>query len=153
MPNVGTVLREEMARVSRREIRKQTQSTKKATAQHRHHIAAMNKKIVELERRVALLTRQAKRQHPAAVAASGNGSASTRLRFVAKGLRSHRNRLGLSADDYAALVGVSANSVYAWEQGKTTPRQEQLAKVAALRGIGKREAARRLELLRRANGR
>ena len=148
MPNVGSVLREEITRLSRREIRKQMQSTKKATTQHRRHIAALNKKVAQFERQFALLTRQAVRQQQASAAASGNRSPSTKTRFVAKGLRSHRNRLGLSAGEFGRLVGVSANSVYAWESGTTTPRKEQLAKIAALRAVGKREAAKRLEAAR-----
>ena len=140
MPNVGSVLRDEITRLSRREIRKQTESTKKATTQHRRHIADLNKKVAQLERQVAVLERQAARQRQSSIAAAGNGSASTKIRFVAKGLRSHRSRLGLSAGDFGRLVGVSANSVYAWESGTTTPRKEQLAKIAALRAIGKREA-------------
>jgi transcriptional regulator with XRE-family HTH domain len=57
-------------------------------------------------------------------------------------------RLGLSAGDFGKLVGVSANSVYAWESGSTIPRREQLAKIAALRAVGKLEAAKRLEAAR-----
>jgi len=145
MGDIAGILREEITRLSRREIRKQMQSTKKATAQHRRHIAALNKKVAQLERQVALLTRQAVRQQQASAAASGNGSPSTKTRFVAKGLRSHRNRLGLSAGEFGRLVGVSANSVYAWESGTTTPREEHLARIVALRVVGKQEAAKRLE--------
>lgn len=41
-------------------------------------------------------------------------------------------------------------SVYHWESGKVRPRPEQVAKLAAIRGLGKREAMERLEML---NGR
>ncbi|HEX7328647.1 MAG TPA: helix-turn-helix transcriptional regulator [Casimicrobiaceae bacterium] len=145
MPNVGSVLREEITRLSRREIRRQTQHTKKLTAEHRHHIAALNRKLVELERTLTKLVRHAASQTSAAAGTSGHGTEGPKLRFVAKGLRSHRDRLGLSASDFGKLVGVSANSVYAWESGTTTPRREQLAKIAALRTMGKREAMKRLE--------
>jgi len=57
-------------------------------------------------------------------------------------------RLGLSAADYARLVGVSSLTIYNWEHGKSRPRKEQLAALVAVRGIGKREALRRLELLK-----
>jgi DNA-binding transcriptional regulator YiaG len=144
MPNVGSVLRDEIKRLSRREIRLQTEPTKKATTQNRHHIAALNRKVAQLERQLALLARHATRQQqPSDRTAAGDGSA-PKLRFVAKGLRSHRNRLGLSAGDFGKLIGVSANSVYAWESGTTIPRRAQLAKIAALRAMGKREAAQRL---------
>jgi DNA-binding XRE family transcriptional regulator len=148
MANIAGILREEIGRLSRREIRKSTESTKKATNQHRHAIATLKTHVARLERQVSLLTRTMARFRQGPAAASNDGSSPTKFRFVAKGLRSHRIRLGLSAGDFGKLVGVSANSVYAWESGTTTPRREQLAKIAALRTVGKREAAKRLEAAR-----
>jgi DNA-binding transcriptional regulator YiaG len=50
----------------------------------------------------------------------------------------------LSAADFSKLLGVSALSIYKWESGKTRPRQAQLAKIAAVRPMGKREAFAKL---------
>ena len=46
-----------------------------------------------------------------------------------------------------AVVGVTGQTVYNWEQGKSKPRDEQLAALVAVRELGKREAVNRLELL------
>jgi DNA-binding XRE family transcriptional regulator len=62
-------------------------------------------------------------------------------------LRSHRERLGLSADALAKLVGVSTQSIYNWEHGVTRPRQAQLTMLATLRRLGKRDVRTRLERL------
>jgi transcriptional regulator with XRE-family HTH domain len=67
------------------------------------------------------------------------------VRFSAKSLAAQRKRLGLSAAALARLLGVSALSVYKWESGNTRPRAKQIQAIAALRGMGKREAAQRLE--------
>jgi DNA-binding XRE family transcriptional regulator len=142
MPNIGALLKQEISRLSRREISGQVKATKKASAQYRRHIAALKRQVATLERQMALLQRRVLGTPPAAP----NGS-SNKVRFVAKGLKSHRDRLGLSAADYGRLVGVSAQSVYNWEQGHASPRSEQLKVIAALRGIGKREAQGRLEQL------
>ena len=69
------------------------------------------------------------------------------IRFRADGLRSHRAKLGISAQDYGLLVGVTGQTIYDWEAGQSRPRKQQVAKVASVRGIGKREALKRLELL------
>ena len=61
MPNIGTVLREEIIRLSRREGRSQIDPTKKSTAQHRRDIALLKRQVTQLERRVALLTRKVPR--------------------------------------------------------------------------------------------
>jgi len=47
--------------------------------------------------------------------------------------------------DYAALVGVSPLTIYNWESGKTRPGGPQMAAWATIRGLGKREAWKRLE--------
>ncbi len=53
----------------------------------------------------------------------------------------------MSAENYARLVGVTKKAIYLWEAGVDQPLPEHVAKLASLRGIGKREAERRLTLL------
>lgn len=139
MPNIGVLLKQEIARLSRREIRAETQTTKQASSQYRHDIAALKREMLTLKRQVAQLQRRNTLPVPA------KSSDGKKARFVAKGLRSQRSRLGLSAEDYGKLVGVSGQSVYNWEQGHTIPRSQQVSAIAALRSIGKREAVARLE--------
>jgi predicted transcriptional regulator len=143
MPNIGALLKQEITRLSRKEVRGQVQATKKAASQHRHDIAALKRQIAALQRQVAQLQRTRVATPPAA----SDGEGGQKVRFVAKGLKSQRSRLGLSAGDYGQLIGVSAQSVYNWEQGHTTPRTPQVRAIAALRGIGKRDAQARLEQL------
>ena len=143
MPNIGTVLREEITRLSRKESRGQIDPTRKATAQHRRDIAELKRHVAQLERKVNLLARKTLNKPPAASA----GSPGKPVRFVAKGLRSQRKRLGLSAADFGKLMDVSAQSIYGWENESANPRREQVAKLAALRGIGKRDAVARLQQL------
>jgi len=45
-------------------------------------------------------------------------------------------------------VGVSAQTIYNWETGTSRPRAEQLAVIAAVRKMGKREVKARLDQLR-----
>jgi DNA-binding XRE family transcriptional regulator len=149
MPNIGTVLREEIARLSRKESRNQVSATKKATAQHRRDIAGLKRQVAQLQRQVTYLARK----FPSAAPTVSSDPSEKRMRFAAKGLRSQRNRLGLSQSDMGTLLGVSAQSIYNWESESARPRDAQLAKLAALRGIGKRTAAERLEKLAGAKGR
>lgn len=141
MPNIASLLKEEISRLSRKEIRAQVEATKKQTTQHRKHIAALKRQITELQRQVSLLRQRV--QSPAA--ASSAGPDAKPIRFVAKGVRSQRERLGFSAADFGKLIGVSAQTIYNWEHEVASPRREQLLNLAACRGIGKREALARLE--------
>ena len=143
MPNIGAVLKEEISRLARRELRGQVKGMKKASAQYRRDIAALKRKVAKFEHQVSLLQGRVLKD----AAAPSDGSAEQRVRFVPKSLRSQRERLGLSAADYGRLAGVSAKSVYDWEHAAARPRREQLATLAVLRGMGKREARVRLEQL------
>lgn len=67
--------------------------------------------------------------------------------FSAEGVYAERERLELSAADYAELVGVSGLTIYNWEHGKTKPQAAQLKKLAKVKGIGKRAAWKKLGYL------
>ena len=142
MPNIGTLLKDEIARLSRREARRQNAALKKAAAAHRKHIAALRQQIVRLEKQVKALATRAGRSAAAAPVAAEEGG---KHRFQARGLKTLRARLGLSAADLGKLLGVTGQSVYNWEAKKATPRREQIAAIAALRGVGKREIQARLQ--------
>jgi DNA-binding XRE family transcriptional regulator len=52
-----------------------------------------------------------------------------------------------SAITMGALLDVSAQSIYSWEAGNSSPRKQQLPKIAMLRGMSKREVSAILEKL------
>lgn len=163
MPNLNTVLKEEITRLARKEIKKGLGAAKKQKAQHRKDIAALKREVSELQRQVAYLEKQEQRRLQEAprlaevkeevrlalssVKSDSGTGGRTGPRFQARGLRSHRDKLGLSAADYGKLVGVSSLTIYNWEKEKSKPRNAQLEKLREVRGIGQREALRRLELL------
>ena len=141
MPNIGAVLKAEISRLSRKEVRQQVETTRKMSAQHRRYIAALKTEIARLERQVSMLDRRVGELTKSVPSTAGEKP----LRFVAKGFRSQRERLGLSAAECARLIGVSAQTIYNWEREEARPRGAQRAKLAAVRGMGKREARKRLE--------
>ena len=142
MPNLISVMNDQIRRLARREIRAQTKTMKRLTAKYRRDIAALKREIVGLRKTVGYLQVQEKRRVAGRPAPEAGA-----MRFRADGLRSHRAKLGLSAKDYGRLVGVAGLTIYHWEHAKARPRRLQLAKLAQVRGIGKREALKRLELL------
>ena len=142
MANIASVLKSEIARLARREVKAEVTPLKKAASQYRSSIAALKRQIQDLEKQL----RQKSRSERAATSPEEGGEEEgVRRRFRAGGLASHRRKLGLSAEDYGALVGVSGQSIYKWEQGEVRPRAAQLQALATVRGIGKREAMARLE--------
>lgn len=148
MPNIAAVLKQEITRVARREIRSQIETLRKTAAQQRRNIAELKRNVAALERQAAMLAGSIEKAAPVAE----EGDSQQRVRFSPKGIRSLRQRLGLSAGEFARLIDVSAQSIYNWEREVTRPRASQLSALAELRGMGKREAASRLEALN-GNGR
>jgi DNA-binding transcriptional regulator YiaG len=144
MPDVASVLRDEIKRLARKEARQQVGPLKKANAELRRAVSALKTEIAALQRKVRFLEKQETRR----LEAKPKTSSAKRVRFSPKAVKADRQRLGLSAKDYGALVGVSSLTIYSWENGKSKPRAERLAAWADVRDIGKREALRRLELLR-----
>lgn len=147
MPDVASVIKDEITRLARKEVKQQVGPLKATVSEQRRGIAALKRQVAALERNQAFLQEQERRR----LVETPEPSADTPVRFSPKWVQADRTRLGLSAEDYGLLVGVSSVTIYNWESGKSRPRAAPLAGWANVRGIGKREAARRLELLRGAN--
>ena len=143
MANLTSVLKGEISRIARKEIKAAADPLRKSNAAHRREIAALKRTVAELQRelkvsqRALLKTRADAPTEPAE---------SSRVRITAQGIKTLRERLGLSAGELGLLTSASSQSVYNWESG-TQPRPAQRAALIALRGIGKREAQKRLDEL------
>ena len=142
MPNIASVLKEEILRLARKEVRAETEGLKKASAQFRSDLAGLKRRVATLEKQAGRAGKQAPGK-----ASPEPAEGASRIRFSAKGLATQRQKLGLSAADIGALLGVSAQTVYNWEAGKAKPRAQQLAAIATLRGLGKRKAKAALAAL------
>ena len=134
MPNIASVLKDEITRLCKKEIRTQLEPLKSASSNYRRDIAELKRRIAGLERQNGKLQKQI----PDATSEPAENDRP--LRFVAKGLASLRKRLGLSIEDFAKILDVSPQSIYNWQTGKTVPRCAQLERIASVRSIGKREA-------------
>jgi DNA-binding XRE family transcriptional regulator len=141
MPNVAALLKTEIARVARKEVRAEIEPLRKSNAQYRSAIGGLKRKLEALEKQLA----RAKRQSPVAATPAQEEADAPRLRFRQAGFSSLRQKWGLSAADMGKLVGVTGQSIYAWEQGKSRPRASQLQAIADVRKLGKREVLQRLE--------
>ncbi len=141
MLGVVKSLKDEIRRLARKEARAEFAGTKRAAAQHRREIAALKRQVAlcrrQLDRIEATLARE-----PAG--AERRETAEPLNRFSARSVRAQRRRLRFSAADYGRLVGVSAQTVYQWEQGRSRPRRSQFSALIGLRTIGRREALARL---------
>lgn len=143
MANLAEVLKEEIRRLARKEIRTQSGGLKQAVSRYRREIAALKRQLAQMSKKLQRLERSGPTA-AGSMTSDASGDELEGVRFSAKSVRSQRRRLGFSAADYGRLVGVSGLTIYNWEQGKSRPRKLQLAALTTVRNIGKREALARL---------
>jgi DNA-binding transcriptional regulator YiaG len=138
MANIASVLKAEIARIARKEVRAETESLKKANSQHRGLIAELRREIATLQKQLRQISRER-------IATANETKASDRKRrFSATRLAANRAKFGLSAADYGKLAGVSGSTIYLWEQGKSRPQPEQVQQLGMLKGLSRKAALAQL---------
>ncbi len=150
MPNLVTALKDEILRLARKEVRRELENLKAASAKYRSEIAALKRGLVVIEKRLARIESE---KAPRAARIGTDGEATeTRHRYSTKGLIKLRSRLGLSGADMGRLLGVTTQSIYNWEAEKTFPRADKIQALVALRKVGKREIRARLAAMDQTQG-
>ena len=160
MATLSTALREEVGTLAKRELRRQTASSDKALARCERDLAALKGQVQALRRALSSLppsspesagarkkSRQVSSPRPAGRMGAPSAGPLPRGQLSSEAVKAHRERLGLSAERYGKLIGVSGLTIYHWEQGKTRPRKSSIDAWTAVRRLGKREAATRLARL------
>lgn len=142
--NAYAVLKAEITRVARKEVRAEIESLKKAGTQHRSAIAQLRRQVVDLQKQLKRASREVAGASRTAPAAPADSDDSTPRRFSATRLAAHRAKLGLSAAAYGTLAGVSGQTIYNWEQGKSRPPPAQLQRLVAVRALTQRAALAQL---------
>ena len=140
MSNIAVALRQEITRLARRAERSLTRSLHKVSSQFRRDIAELKRQNAKVRAEIVRLQRQAPQSAAAPITEGVIGN----MRYSAARVKAQRQRLGLSAEAFGKLVGVTGHTVYKWEHGTSRPRRRKLAAIAAVRGIGKAEANARL---------
>lgn len=144
MTNLASLLKSEISRVARKELRAQILPLKNAVAAQRAEIVALKRDLKQTQQQLHQFRKTATKAAPR----SDTEAPSKPPRFSAKGFRSLRARLSLSAQDCGLLVGASGQAVYLWEKERSRPRSKLLPAIAALKTMGKKEAAERVAALR-----
>lgn len=146
MPNIASILKQEITRLARREARTLTKPLQRAVAQFRREIAELKRRNAKAQ----LELKRIKRLSGDAAAPKQAEDDTARARFSVVSVKSQRRRLNLSAAEFGKLIGVTGHTVYMWEHGVSRPRASQRAAFAGVRLLGKKAARARLEQLHAA---
>ena len=143
MPNLTSVFKTEITRLSRKEIKSALQPLKNANT-------SLRKTIVELKKRIAVLESENKQSARTKTnQPEKSPEIPENVRITSKSIFSLRKKLGLSQSSFARLLGVSSNAVYSMEHknGRIRLRSKTLSSLVELKTMGKREVNRKLELM------
>ncbi len=143
MSNIITALKAEIVRLARKEVKAAIGPLRKPANATRLTLADLKRRVAALEqenKRMAALLSKVPQPVPQEEPAKAKGWIS------GKGVRSLRQKLGLSQEAFAKLVGVSPNAVYQWERksGMLRLRAKTRTAVMAVRDLGAREAKAKL---------
>ena len=146
MPDIAKVLREEIQRLTRKEIKAAIAYLKKDNATLKRTAADHKRRLAQLERDNKRLLTQAKKLRETAVKPADVEV--EKARITAKMIKSIRDKLGLSQAKLAEILGITPNTVLLWEkkEGRLTFRNpETKAAIVSLRAMTKAEVAKLLE--------
>jgi len=143
MPNIMSALKTEIVRLARKETKTVTDPMRKPSIATRKTVADLKRRMADLEKTVKRLDAVlAKIPQPEPETAP----VSSRNWISGKGVRSLRQKLGLTQEGFAKLVGVTSKGVAKWESnpGMLRMRTATKAAVLATRTLTMRTAAQRL---------
>ncbi len=143
MPNIAQLLKDEISRLARKEVRaastplqQQIQELKKTNRQQREAIDLLLRRVDQLQ----ALTGSPSNK----ILKAPDIEDERQIRLSGTSIKKHRKRLGLSQGELGQLLNVSTNTIVRWEQDKSKPREAYRAGIAQLRTMGVREVKKLL---------
>ena len=146
MPEIVRVLKQEITRLSRKEVRAATAPLTRQLRSIQKGLRDRSRQLADLSRTVAGILRDQRRQPLPGTSEEGERA----VRVSPASVRRHRGRLGLSQKEMASLLGVSLGTIVGWESGRSSPRAKNRQAIAEVRTMGIREARERLKKTRRS---
>ncbi len=146
MPNYTAVLNEEIARIARKEVRLAIDPLGKKVIEQKKKISAQSKTIADLEKRIGELEELLGFEEILDTSEITEEEIQ-KSRITPKYISGVRTKHDLSRNEMALLLDINPNSIYLWENGKSTPRNDAKAKLMKLKQMGKKEVKQLLEEL------
>jgi DNA-binding transcriptional regulator YiaG len=145
MSNVAQALKDEIIRISHKEIKASVNPIHKSSVNLKKTVADLKKKIGFLESENKRLLKSAKIADEQVNNVSPE--VAEKVRITSKSIYKLRTKLGLTQPSFAKLLGVSSQNVFALEhkEGRLRLRPKTLSNLLSIRDLGKREVKKRLE--------
>ena len=145
MSNIAKVLKAEIMRISRKEVKGATQGIGKSNTWLRKTVADLKKRLLLLEKENKRLVVTMKKYQVESTE-KPDQEEGKKARLTSRGIRSLRRRLRLSQLDFGKLLGTTPGAVYLWEkkEGALSLRDRTKAAILSIRVLGAGEAREKL---------
>ncbi len=134
MAKMESVLKEEIVRLSIREMRRVSVPLRKDVHQLKGVISQLRKSVLQLQR---FMAQQEKLKPKEEKQVKASPEEVKRSRFSPRLLQVLRKNLGISQKELAVLTGVTVGAAHLWEKGKFRPQEDKMAVLVGLRKMGK----------------
>jgi len=141
MGKLESMIRDEILRLARREMRKSFVPLRRDVRSMKGIVSQLRKSVLNLERFKSQEEKQLAQKAVPEVAPEEVKKA----RFSPRLIRSLRKKLRITQKELAVLAGVSVGAVHQWEGGKSEPRAVKKARLVALRSLARREVRKLFE--------
>jgi DNA-binding transcriptional regulator YiaG len=136
MGKLEGIIKSEMVRLAKREMRKISAPLGKDVRLLKNTVSQLRKTVLNLERFAA---RQESELRKEKVQLEADPNEVKGSRFSPGLIRSLRKRLSITQRELAILAGVTVGAVHQWESGIFVPRAQKKGALVALRKLGRRE--------------
>ena len=140
MAKIEGVLKSEIVRLAKREIRSTFIPLRREVRAMRFRLSNLSKGILSFNRMTKEL--RLEEAKPKLEATPEEVKAS---RLTPERIRGLRKKLGISMRELGVLTGTSLGAILSWEKGKFKPRGEKKAALVALRKVRKRDVKKLLD--------
>ena len=142
MAKMESVIKEEIIRLSTREMWKVSVHLRRDVRQMKGMVSQLRRSVSGLQRFMAQQEKLRPKQEKPVVASPEEVEKS---RFSPRLLQILRKNLGITQKELAVLAGVSIGAVQLWEKGKFRPKDEKMAVLVGLRKLGRAGVRKLLE--------
>ncbi len=141
MGKVESVIKTEIVRLARREMRQNFVPLNRDVRAMKSTLSQLRRAVAGLQRFVAQQEKVMKAQKTVLEAPPEEVK---KARFSPRLMKTLRKRLGVTQREMATLAGVTVGAIYQWEKGIFEPRGDKKKVLVALRKLRRREARRLL---------
>lgn len=142
MAKFESIIKSEIVRLARREVRKIALPLRKDFYSMRKIISQLRRAVLTLQR---ITSAQQKELEKRKVPLEAEPEEVKIARFSPRLIRSLRRRLRITQKELALLTGVTVGAIHQWESGQFKPGLPKRAIMVALRRLGRREVRKLLE--------